>query len=49
MKEYDDLLAPIDDQRSTAAYRRKTTLRLIRYFLTREAWKSDDKHPDEKG
>lgn len=49
MKKYDDLLAPIDDQRSTATYRRKTTLRLIRYFLTTEAWMSGNKHPDEKG
>ena len=49
MKKFDDLLAPIDDQRSTATYRRKATLRLIRYFLTREAWKSGHKHPDEKG
>ncbi len=49
MKGYDDLLAPIDDQRSTATYRRKVTLRLIRYFLTKMAWKSGNKHPDEKG
>lgn len=47
--KYDGLLAPIDDQRSTAAYRRKVTLRLIRYFLTRRAWTSDDKIPDGKG
>jgi CO/xanthine dehydrogenase FAD-binding subunit len=30
---YDALVSPIDDQRSTSAYRRKVSLRLIRYFL----------------
>ena len=30
---YGDLIRPIDDQRSTAAYRRETALRLLESFL----------------
>ncbi len=32
--EYLKLIRPIDDQRSTAEYRRRTSLSLLRYFLT---------------
>lgn len=38
---YEDGLDPIDDQRSTAAYRRRTALRLLEHFFTREIMKDD--------
>jgi CO/xanthine dehydrogenase FAD-binding subunit len=34
MKEFDQLIKPIDDQRSTAAYRKIVALNLLRYFLS---------------
>ncbi|MEW5815217.1 MAG: FAD binding domain-containing protein [Spirochaetota bacterium] len=34
LKAYENLIRPIDDQRSTAAYRKKVTLNLVKYFLT---------------
>ncbi|RBW67453.1 FAD binding domain-containing protein [Bacillus taeanensis] len=34
VKEFDNLIKPIDDQRSTAAYRKIVALNLLRYFLS---------------
>ncbi len=34
MGEYDELIQPIDDQRSTAAYRKKACLNLLKEYLT---------------
>lgn len=36
---YREAVHPIDDQRSTAEYRREVSLRLVRRFITEEAWK----------
>lgn len=33
LEYYDSLIDPIDDQRSSAAYRRDASLRLVRYFI----------------
>ncbi len=33
LKQYDTLICPIDDARSTAIYRKKASLRLIKHFL----------------
>ncbi|OEH85322.1 hypothetical protein BHU72_04295 [Desulfuribacillus stibiiarsenatis] len=33
LNQYEPLIAPIDDQRSTAAYRKKVALRILRHFL----------------
>ncbi len=38
LEGYRDAVRPIDDQRSTAEYRREVSLRLIRRFITEEVW-----------
>ncbi len=38
---YEGKLSPIDDQRSTAAYRKRTALRLLEYYLTKELVQND--------
>ena len=36
--DYEKLIKPIDDQRSSAVYRKNTALKLLEYFLTDEIW-----------
>ncbi len=43
MNGYSHLLDPIDDQRSTAAYRMDVALRLIKDFVTIRAWRPNGK------
>ncbi|WP_160718691.1 FAD binding domain-containing protein [Bacillus sp. USDA818B3_A] len=38
---FDKIITPIDDQRSTAAYRKMVALNLLRYFLSRKQYQSD--------
>jgi xanthine dehydrogenase FAD-binding subunit len=38
MAAFDKIIRPIDDQRSTAAYRKTVALNLLRYFLSRKQY-----------
>jgi CO/xanthine dehydrogenase FAD-binding subunit len=42
LRDYDGLITPIDDQRSTARYRKRVALNLLRHFLEEYLLKGAD-------